>query len=1237
MNSNKSAAMVDLKRIDDLLAEYRALGSKVACSRTILTSVRDQAIKWSSEVEQIIFQNDNVLERLTLSRDERPKGVLMEPARHVVDSWIEVLEWHNRVSVAFRDLASSAKSNASGPDSAAGDTFSTLIADKIHPLMAEGLEIVALFSRNRVAAGEFSLSPDDAAGMLSRMQGSQKLQRTISIAKLEANRLGHLILSRIADNNGVAEQGLPLFCLLFLCWRVAVINLIHRQSVTEDPPFSDEAIQRPTLEEAKTLNALRPRLHLLDSQRDTSNDGIDPFHVLFSNMQTVEVAKFCELIADGEHAEMATRMALSATKEVIRGSFSKTSEVRDHLAKLKLLQSDFKSRAQGRSGLALSPALDQSLDSVVKDLSWLVRTFPYVALHSDEMPDQSKDPVSNGSQDGSNDISIPWDVLVSLHERLPSPENDGPGGNIARVSLRVEELYEAAKAWQEEVTSHLSLSFRGSKRRAPGAQESDGDLTGTNMARLAQLAKHPILARVSMPRETAVKQVLDRAREFEELLSTLLDTDFEGSSPDKAPYPESNSLVGRNGEFLLYRLTGSTLYESLKTRLQTMSSASEAVLADTPGKAAFEWIVKAVSWIDELNKSVSDASSKLVIPHAEAMRFLDHGTGLFLEITDELRKTLASHKIFLSTNKQTKRLTVVIGKGGAMHSLGGTAIKWCPLLFEWLKEDVTHQSQWEARAVEAANAFQAMITIHGTSTDDKESIYRWLSFREKFSLLLDEARDSLVITPRVVSSLITMQKSLDKWANNKISNPTPGLDFKSLVKDRYEDGATAVEDRFVVLRALLNRHELVADAAKRKNGATTTKRASIPDGPTVRDKARSILDKTMRRGVQLMDIDEGNSEASVYCAMKAWEIEEAMFGAFRKEKSVTDKYKEKLRSLRFNLEDTKNPTLCPRVLVGDISVNRLLAMSSEEMAGKHVRQTRAKAEEEGKRNVIVNPGSTKNEGRMTVSLVKTALKTAGTPVNSPAERRALLNITLPTTSPRKARLGVASILPKSLSSPPGQQKTDEPSLFSSSLATTPSPRNGKASFKIGSIIAFLPPPPLTLPTPPSPAVATLPTPPSLAVAAAPMSPPQERNFALNASGGDSFSISVADSTRIFKVKLFLLDEESKDQVDRFLPELLTEKARVRIDIFSQFLKDKVRTGRWSAVPLRLSTVSEKSATEYKKFYKDYEKKERIAMFGKEYKIFLVTPKFHYAAKGLFFESPKSTYAVLLTKKRQFSG
>ena len=1250
-NSNKSAAMVDLKRVDDLLAEYEELGSTMEEKRELLRSIREETTTWCSNVEKIIVDDNNVLERLTVARDARPKGVLMDPARHIVDSWIELLEWHNRVNAAFRGLISSSKSIADGPDSAAGDSFSTLIADMIYPLMLEGQEVVSRFSRQGEAREDGSFSPDDALTNLFRFHENHKPLRTLSVWKLESSQLGSMLLSRIVDHNRDAMQGSPLLCLLFLAWRVAVIDLIHRQSATERIASKD-AQRRPTLEEAKELSAIQPCLPPLNSQDNTTlEDGMLPFHCLFSRLETAEVAKFRQLISDAERVETATRLALPATKEIVRGSFDKAGEVRDHLAKLKQLQADFKSRLQERSGLILSSALEQSLDSVVKDVAWLVRTFPYAALHSDTLHDKTEDLERDEDPpqaEETHSAAIPWDVLVSLHERVPDP-TAGLGGDLARVSLRVKELFEVANTWQEEVTSQLSLSYRGGAKRG-AAIESD-DAPKINLGRLAQLAEHPILARVSMPREDAVQRVLDRAREFEESLAGLLGVDFEGNSADKTAYPESDSLVAKNGDFLLYRLTGSTLFAALKTSLEKMSPIAADVLADTPGKSAFDWIVKAVAWIDDLSKAVDDISSfksagskKLVIPSSDAKRLLDRGHDLFIEFTDDLRRTLAVHKISLSTNKQTERLTVVIGKGGALHSVGGTAIKWCPLLLEWLKADVERQRDWESRAIGTGRSFHEMTSKYNAlAAEDKETIYRWLQFRDRVSLLVDEGRDSLVVTPQktIVTNLLNLQSRLDAWVDKIMtdSKASLGVDAKTLIKGRFEDGGPAVEDRYSLLDALLKRRQLDEDVAKRKGVKSPRKPTSVPAGPSSRDKARSILERALSKGVRMMGIADG-SDSSIFCAMKAWEIEEAMFAEFRKEigtTAVTDKYIEKLRSLRYNLEDTNNPTLCPRVLVGEISVNHLVNMTSEEMASQKIRLKKAKAEEESKKNIILNPGAVKpKEDQPTRTFkLKSTLQGYVQPGPSPPDKKSVLKEALNVTSPNLTRPIVS--LPRP--SPPGQLET------ASDNATTPSPRQGRPTLKLGSLLSpTLPPPPLGVKT--SRQAALLSTPPSLAMApppsmaAAPTVTASQRNaFVRTSNGGDTFSVSVADSTRIFKVKLVLTDESQRSQVDEMLPELLTEKGRNRIAAFSEFLNAKLDTGRWVAISMRLTTVSDNAANDnaYKKYYKDYEKKERISMFsiGKESKLFLVTPKFHGAASPLKFENRTSTYAVLLMRSRKF--
>ncbi|KAL2543921.1 SPOC domain/Transcription elongation factor S-II protein [Forsythia ovata] len=75
----------------------------------------------------------------------------------------------------------------------------------------------------------------------------------------------------------------------------------------------------------------------------------------------------------------------------------------------------------------------------------------------------------------------------------------------------------------------------------------------------------------------------------------------------------------------------------------------------------------------------------------------------------------------------------------------------------------------------------------------------------------------------------------------------------------------------------------------------------------------------------------------------AFKIEAELFKVFG---GVNKKYKEKGRSLLFNLKDRNNPELRERVVSGEISPERLCSMSAEELASKELSEWRmAKAEE----------------------------------------------------------------------------------------------------------------------------------------------------------------------------------------------------------------------------------------------------------------------------------------------------
>ena len=154
-----------------------------------------------------------------------------------------------------------------------------------------------------------------------------------------------------------------------------------------------------------------------------------------------------------------------------------------------------------------------------------------------------------------------------------------------------------------------------------------------------------------MPRESAVEEVLQTAKTFEAHMKSFFGTDYEGFNPDRAKYPNTKSLIGESGEFLLYRLTGSPLYAALMSSIELIADIAQDVFADTPGKVAFEWIRSAVSWIDSLRAAVirkscfSDSNNeRLVIAESDARKILEAGETIFLELPDDLKKTLSTHR-----------------------------------------------------------------------------------------------------------------------------------------------------------------------------------------------------------------------------------------------------------------------------------------------------------------------------------------------------------------------------------------------------------------------------------------------------------------------------------------------------------------------------------------------------------------------------------------------------------------
>ncbi len=112
-----------------------------------------------------------------------------------------------------------------------------------------------------------------------------------------------------------------------------------------------------------------------------------------------------------------------------------------------------------------------------------------------------------------------------------------------------------------------------------------------------------------------------------------------------------------------------------------------------------------------------------------------------------------------------------------------------------------------------------------------------------------------------------------------------------------------------------------------------------PTGDKMRDKVRDLLSKAL----------EINAEDKSDCLTVAAAIENAMFKKFN---GNGPPYKNKYRSISFNLKDAKNQKLRDSVLKRELPPSRLIEMSNQELANDELKKTREKVHERMTRDAM---------------------------------------------------------------------------------------------------------------------------------------------------------------------------------------------------------------------------------------------------------------------------------------------
>lgn len=1280
LSAHKLPAMVDIKRIDDLIEEDTVNQILVPGYGDALRSIQSEAYEWSARLQSALTDETtpiaSCLSIVEWARDHRPRGIVQNPTRAVIDNLVDLLSWYTKTHGAMESVWNDLSHwSDQGSSKTVAEKYSSRIIESIYPLLADGAEALELFCAEYTKAkgitAQFKAKSGRCLEILETQFRHRKSSRFLSREKLQCNEMIGIVFSRMVDSD--ESQGFTFQLMLWFHWHLFVTDFVASCDDPDGVGLPNKRVQ--SLTTAKELRSQEP---FVADNVDLSNAPV--LTKMLIRTKTLDLIALDRLISDAESIEISMKETFAKAKDLLRGSMHKAETVREHFLKLKEFLLIVKARELGKGGLSLNSMLETQIEHHIKIFGWLVRTFQYPLLHQNEALYSSSATESSSDSDCER---IPWDVLISLNDKIPSDAD--ASGDFALCTMRVKDLYAAATRWQEEISRTTLISNRGNKRRAPklvspdspaGKAESHDaeNAAKLQMQNMELLAKDSILSKVDMPREKAVRSMIQNSREFEIQLRNFLAQDYNGANQDKAPFPIGDSLVARNGQFILYRLTGSPLFAIMQSSMRSLSQVGNNVFAETPGKAAFDWMSSAVAWIEHLHESVTSDSHFpncktriLGIPAKDGKTLCCTGEEIFLQATDDVRQTLSNHGIYISTSALKKKLRVTLKKDGAHHSVGGTVIRWCPILFNALRADVSRLEAWENslnKIYEEFNAFYAK--TRNDPKDDEGNLFRWYSFREKIRVAMDEGEHSLVVFPakNLVDSFCSLLNTIQQWLEK---NSTDELNNR-FAKRLFAQSTSLYDDRFRLLDSLLSRR--AAARSLDDDGDTETSFGSHDSEKTFRDICMISLENAFGRAAATLNLSSaGISDVDDICALKAWEIENEMYELFQEElglSRVSDEYRNKARSLKSNLDNVNNGDLCLRVLIGDITVPALIKMSPDQLASQKAKLDRENAKIAALKDTVLTPDALAEKDsdeiqyqntnpvkhsppspsvKPSISILK--VKTPVPAFNHPESDDEEEDIPDPTFDDDEDADGAPTLDGEELATsehPPISSSTESTKVAvasGSQKLSSPTPMKPvlrqstaaalTASREIGQTtsVSSRPPPP-----------------PSLAAMKASSpdhEPPADRvrgQRICNGSGGSSFRIEIQGSSKhIFQAAFYLDDDSHVDIIRGTMPETLTQKGRSKIEEFNRFVSEKLHGGRWIATSLRLTTISDKDAMVYKRFYKEFEAKERIAMFKLNEesgsKLFLVTPKFHGAAKrtGLIsFPTKNSTYGIVLTKK-----
>lgn len=618
---------------------------------------------------------------------------------------------------------------------------------------------------------------------------------------------------------------------------------------------------------------------------------------------------------------------------------------------------------------------------------------------------------------------------------------------------------------------------------------------------------------------------------------------------NQAHLPDKKSLIASNGDFVLLRFTGSEMFQLLQQTLNSIDKTAAELPVMTTDKATLKWMVRVFDWVGSI-RLVENFHGQLVINADHAFELLEQGHSIFYSILDEVQTYLREEHVGLEVFPHGFNVSTMTDD---LDSLGMGLLRWASFLFESLKSDVDKEDKWKDHSLGAVQLFLKFESdsIGGSTTTFKNAV----QFNDFVESLVAFALTLIIQDTDIIFSLSLLQEKMKNNVLFQKSVESERLEMENrkflLEKLRFTNPRNIVHDRYELLDCMMDRLNHLPYEHDDEIFRCIDDDSLFDGEPSVRDKSRVFLEKSLWSGMDTLGFNAKEMDAQDFCSALAWDLEDAVYMKYQKDNSdiVSSEYRDKIRSLRFNLQDPKNPMLCTQVLAGDMSVQELASASTEDLASIELKIKRRRVEEESLKSVVLSADS---------------------------EKKLLPQLNVSLKSENDGGGACAAPSPSTQHSSSSHQGTSQ-------------------------ILASIPPPPMRVKRKSYGSPVTTFTsnefdcPPASPILSSPQNSSnvgRSTEYILSQTGTDNFTITISKLKRTFMAKLSA-DQSFEFDVQRFLPSDLVEKGRLSIDEFEKFINQKTKDRKWHLAYLKLAIVNgDSNKNSYKRFYKEYESLRR---------------------------------------------